>query len=100
MAVMKLIPLFRIVAFCEGLSYLLLLGVAMPLKYMAGMPEAVHVVGSTHGALFMAYLALTAGLFTKARWPLDRLPGVVLAGVVPFGTFVLDRTWLKDDAAA
>lgn len=88
--------LFRAVALCEGLSFLLLLGVAMPLKYVWAMPEAVRWTGSAHGLLFVAYAALATGLFTHLRWPLDRVPGVVFAAVLPFGTFVLERTWLRE----
>ncbi len=86
---------FRAVALAEGASFLVLLGIAMPLKYGAGLPEAVQVVGLVHGLLFMAYMALGPLLFSEARWPLTRLPGFVLAAVLPFGTFVLERRWLR-----
>jgi integral membrane protein len=90
-----LVRIFHAVAIAEGLSFLLLLGIAMPLKYMAGMPAAVHWVGSIHGFLFVAYVALAGGLFTVAGWPIGRLPWVMLASVLPFGTFVLERKWLR-----
>lgn len=86
---------FRAVAFAEGISFLLLLGVAMPLKYMAGMPQAVKLAGSLHGFLFLAYLVAAFLLFSELKWPLKRAPGVFLAAVLPFGTFVLERKWLK-----
>lgn len=90
-----LLRLFHAVAIAEGVSFLLLLGIAMPLKYMAGLPLAVHWVGSIHGFLFVAYVALALGLFAVLGWPLSRLPGVFLAAVLPFGTFVLERKWLR-----
>ncbi|MNX66317.1 hypothetical protein D3C86_974060 [compost metagenome] len=86
---------FRAVAFAEGISFLLLLGVAMPLKYMAGMPMAVKIAGSLHGFLFVAYMVAAYLLFTELKWPMKRAPGVFLAAVLPFGTFVLERKWLK-----
>lgn len=86
---------FKLIALAEGISFLLLLGVAMPLKYMAGMPEAVHWTGSAHGALFIAYVVMASLLFTHLEWPLRRAPGVFLAAVLPFGTFVLERKWLR-----
>ena len=80
-----LLRAFRGIAFAEGCSFLLLLGVAMPLKYMAGMPQAVHLVGL---------------VFTVGKWPLHRAPGVFLASVLPFGTFVMERKWLNPEAQA
>lgn len=86
---------FKAVALAEGVSFLLLLGVAMPLKYMAGMPEAVKLVGWLHGVLFIAYGILGIMLVTRLKWPLERLSGIFIAGVLPFGTFVLERKWLR-----
>lgn len=86
---------FQAIALAEGTSLLVLVGVAMPLKYLAGRPEAVHWVGSIHGFLFIAYVAVAMLLFTHLKWPVSRLPGVLLASVVPFGTFVLERKWLR-----
>lgn len=89
---------FRLVALAEGLSFLVLLGVAMPLKYALGLPEAVRWVGMAHGFLFVAYLALAPMLFVALGWPWQRLRGVLLAAMLPFGTFVLDRAWLSGPA--
>ena len=86
------------IATAEGYSFLLLLGVAMPLKYMAGFPLAVKIMGSLHGALFIAYMVAAALVFTRLKWPLSRIPGVFYAAVLPFGTFVLERKWLRDAA--
>ena len=85
---------FRAVAAAEGVSFLVLLGVAMPLKYGAGMPLAVRWVGLAHGLLFIVYVGTAILLFMRERWPWSRAPGVLLAALVPFGTFVLDRKWL------
>jgi integral membrane protein len=86
----------RLVGFLEGVSYLILLGIAMPLKYMADRPEAVRVVGSIHGALFVLFVIAVGRVWSRASWPLSRVTGALVASVVPFGTFFLDRQ-LRDD---
>lgn len=80
----------RLISLVEGVSFLLLLGVAMPLKYLAGIPEVVAVVGAAHGVLFVLY-ALAAGVLMLAlRWSPLWFVGAMIASVVPFGTFYLD----------
>jgi integral membrane protein len=86
---------FRLVAILEGISFLVLLGIAMPLKYMAGMPLAVKYVGWAHGLLFISYVVLAVPLFTRLKWPMDRVYGVGIASLLPFGTFALERRWLR-----
>jgi integral membrane protein len=87
----------RAIAFVEGLSYLVLLGVAMPLKYLAGMPLAVRVVGSLHGLLFvLLMLAIAEGWLRRGK----SLAWAVRLGVlslIPLGTFFADRALAADD---
>ena len=78
-------------ALSEGVSFLLLLGVAMPLKYMAGLPLAVLVVGWIHGVLFMLFSLVLAYVYFKHRWPFWRAAGVFVAALLPFGPFLIDR---------
>lgn len=96
MKIKKLFHLFRIVALAEGISFLILLGIAMPLKYMMGMPLAVKIMGSIHGFLFIAFVALAWNvkneLLKNYWWFLKAL----LASVIPFGTFVLDKSLKKE----
>lgn len=94
-ALSPLLCAFRAIAFAEGVSFLVLLGIAMPLKYLVGQPLAVKGVGWAHGALFVAYAVIAALVFLREKWPLSRAPGVAVAALVPFGTFVLDRKWLS-----
>ena len=89
----------RRIAFLEGISFLVLLGIAMPLKYLAGMPLAVRVAGSLHGGLFVLFLAALAHTAHTRGWSFDRISGALLASVLPFGTFVLDRQ-LRNESAA
>jgi integral membrane protein len=78
----------------EGISTLVLFGIAMPLKYFAGMPLAVRVAGSIHGGLFVLLVAMF--ILGIKRIPISpRLAGAgVIAAVFPFGPFIMDR-WLE-----
>ena len=85
-------PIFRmrVISVVEGISYLVLLGVAMPLKYLAGMPGPVEVVGMAHGILFVLYALAAVNLALALRWSPLWLLGAMVASVIPFGTFVID----------
>ena len=89
------ITIFRIVAFLEGVSYILLLFIATPIKYLSGNPEYVKLLGMPHGLLFMGYVILAFMLKIDMNWN-NRIFGVVLlAAIIPFGTFYIDRKYLK-----
>jgi integral membrane protein len=81
----------RAVALAEGVSFVLLLGIAMPLKYVWGHPVAVLIAGSVHGALFLAFCHALAQTSGAARWPRRRSAGVFVAALVPFAPFAIDR---------
>jgi integral membrane protein len=81
----------RLVAFLEGLSFIALLFIAMPLKYMADLPMAVRVTGSLHGLLFLAFVYVLFRAATEHEWSMKRSAGAFVSSLVPFGTFVLDR---------
>lgn len=85
------VSFLRRVALIEGVSFLILLGIAMPLKYLAGMPLAVRVVGSLHGVLFVALCFSLLQVLMATNWPFKRAALVFLASLLPFGPFVLDR---------
>lgn len=86
---------FRLVALAEGISFLVLVCIAMPIKYAMHIPSAVRWPGMVHGVLFIAYIVRAVPLFTRLHWPSERIYGVALASVLPFGTFVLERKWLR-----
>lgn len=90
---------FRKIAFAEGVSFLVLLLIAMPLKYFAGMPMAVTVVGSLHGVLFVAFAVYAWEVKTSYKKDLRWLMKAGLASLLPFGTFYMDREWKKEEAA-
>jgi integral membrane protein len=81
---------FRMMGFIEGASLLVLLFIAMPLKYFAGLPEAVSVVGALHGAFFIAYLFVIAYTTFKIRWSILWSISAVIVAFIPFGNIVLD----------
>jgi integral membrane protein len=89
----------RLIAFIEGCSFLLLLGVAMPLKYFFGMPLAVRLVGSIHGGLFVAFCAALLHVMIVERWSLARGFVVFASSLVPCGTFVMDPSLRREQAA-
>ena len=82
----------RLVALLEGSSFLILLFVAMPLKYLAGLPLAVRIVGTVHGVLFLLFIAALVRASIRRRWPFRRSLLAFVASIVPFGTFVFDRS--------
>jgi integral membrane protein len=80
----------RWVAKIEGVSFLVLLGIAMPLKYAAGLPIAVKVVGWAHGVLFVLFLLSLWNARRQAQLPLGLSALVFVASLLPFGPFVID----------
>ena len=86
---------FRIIAFLEGVSYLLLLFVAVPIKYNLGDPAYVKLLGMPHGLLFMAYLVLAYLLKDDQKWERKTFLIILAASVVPFGTFYIDKKFLR-----
>lgn len=85
------IAFLRNVAFIEGVSYLILLFIAMPLKYIWAQPQMVRIVGMAHGVLFVIFCASLLHTTIVARWPLGRSALIFLASIVPFGPWIIDR---------
>jgi len=87
--------IFRIVSFFEGVSYLLLLFVAVPIKYFQVDVSYVKLLGMPHGILFMLYLVLAMMLFKPMKWSYKTLAIVFAASILPFGTFYIDKKYLR-----
>ena len=81
--------LIAFVGYLEGFSFLILMGYAMPLKYIAGDPEMVSLMGSLHGGLFVAYIALLF-LGVGKHWTFTALIHGFIAAVVPAGPFLFE----------
>lgn len=90
---------FRLTAILEGISYLVLLGIAMPLKYFAQLPAAVKYTGWIHGVLFVLYITLLLKVWMQYRWSLSKVILAFIASLLPFGTFVLDSKLKKEQRA-
>jgi integral membrane protein len=89
----------RVIGFLEGLSFLILLGIAMPLKYKLGMPQAVRIVGMAHGVLFIAFIAASVQATVVYRWSVIRMFLLWLSSLVPFGTFYADYKLLRGEGS-
>jgi integral membrane protein len=91
---------FRKIAFAEGVSFLVLLLIAMPLKYFANLPMAVKVIGGLHGILFVAFIILAYIVKEEYKKNWGWIVKTFLASIIPFGTFVMDKEWKKEEAMA
>lgn len=89
-AVGKALPFFKVMAFVVGVGLLLLVA-AMIVRYGFGHPQLAQTWSPIHGFLYMVYLVATANLGFKLRWSVGKIVGVMLAGVVPFLSFWIER---------
>jgi integral membrane protein len=87
----------RIIAFTEGISYLILLFVAMPLKYFWDQPTAVKSFGSVHGLLFVLYLLYVFLCKIEYRWTLKKTLILLGISIIPFGNFYVDKHYLQSE---
>jgi integral membrane protein len=90
-----MVKILRVIALLEGLSFLILLGIAMPLKYMLDKPEMVRIVGMVHGVLFIAYIILVIIVRELKKWNLKQTFLALIASILPFGTFYADNKLFK-----
>lgn len=87
---------FRWISLIEGLSFLILLGIAMPLKYVLDLPRPVTYVGWAHGVLFVAYILTVIPTARSLKWNFGRTIFALVASLLPFGPFIFDRNLKKD----
>ncbi len=87
----------RLIAFIEGISYLVLLFIAMPLKYFFEQPQAVRSVGMVHGLLFVAYVLYVFLTKIEYRWGAAKTGLLLLISMIPFGNFYADKRWLAPE---
>ena len=93
---MNTLNIFRKIAVAEGISYILLIFIAMPLKYWAHIPEAVKYTGWAHGLLFVLYIAFFVMTWIEVKWPIGKAALIVFASLLPFAPFWVDKK-LKED---
>ncbi|RZS93914.1 DUF3817 domain-containing protein [Aquimarina brevivitae] len=92
-----MISSFRIISYLEGISYLLILFVTMPLKYLFEEPQPNKVIGMAHGILFLLYIVFTFLVKADKKWNAKVTTIVLLCSIIPFGTFWMDKKYLKRD---
>ena len=90
-----MINLFRLVAFLEGISYILLLFIAVPIKYLVNDPTYVKLLGMPHGVLFVGYIIFAIIGKNKFNWSYLKFFIISAASLVPFGTFYIDKKYLR-----
>ena len=90
---------YRVLAYVVGVGLIILVLVGVPLKYLADSPGVVTVVGPMHGFLYMVYLLATVNLAFRARWSPVKTVLVMLAGTIPFLSFVAERKVTADELA-
>ena len=86
--------LFRILAFLEGISYILLMTIGLYSKYQLNDESYVKILGMPHGVLFILYILIAFLLKEKENWNTKDLRIILLASLIPFGTFYIDRKYL------
>lgn len=90
------IGFFRIIGFLEGMSFILLMFIAMPLKYIYDQPKAVEIIGMAHGVLFVVFVLFAFYLSITKKWNLFKVTApLLLSSILPFGTFVADKKILS-----
>lgn len=82
---------FRILALIEGISFLLIFGVSLPLKYMLGYTTIPYIIGMSHGVLFVLYVIMAIELIIRRRVRFFQFLRIIIASIIPFGTFFNDK---------
>lgn len=90
-----MINIYRLTAFLEGVSYILLLFIAVPIKYLLNEALYVKILGMPHGILFILYVLLSIIAKIKYNWNFRKFLFISIASLVPFGTFYIDKKYLK-----
>ena len=90
----KSVKTFKIISTLEAISFLFLLGIAMPLKYIWDLPQMVQTVGMAHGVLFLLYIAGAVYISQKLNWTIKQLAVAVFCSILPFGPFYVERKYL------
>ena len=87
---------FRLISFIEGISFLILVFIAMPLKYLAGIPLAVKIAGMTHGILFILFIIALIMAYKKYSWNNSLTFKLFVYSIITFGFILIEKTIMKD----
>ena len=91
-----MIYIYRLIAFLEGVSYILLLLIAVPIKYLLNEAFYVKILGMPHGILFILYILFSIIAKIKYNWNFRKFLVISIASLVPFGTFYIDKKYLTE----
>jgi integral membrane protein len=91
-----MIKTLRLISYLEGLSYILLLFIAVPIKYYANNPYLVKLLGMPHGLLFVAFVILSLLNSKKYNWSFIKTVIILISSIIPFGTFYVDWKFFKN----
>ena len=89
-----MIYIYRLIAFLEGVSYILLLFIAVPIKYLLNEALYVKILGMPHGILFILYILFSIIAKIKYNWNFRKFLVISIASLIPFGTFYIDKKYL------
>lgn len=89
------LKIFRIITFLEGISYILLLFIGVPLKYIGHNEIMVKILGMPHGVLFVLYIMLALYQKKNMKWNIKDMFMILIASIIPFGTFYIDKKYLR-----
>lgn len=90
-----MLKILKVIGLIEGISFLVILFITMPLKYIFSMPELNKPVGMAHGVLFIAYVILVLVVGLERKWKISSIIWSLLASIIPFGTFYADKRFFK-----
>ena len=90
-----MIKILRVISYLEGISYVLLLFIAVPIKYYANDPSLVKLLGMPHGLLFVAFVIVSLMNSKKYDWSFVKTVFVLISSIIPFGTFYVDYKYFK-----
>lgn len=91
-----MLKIFKTVSFFEGLSYVIMLLIGMPLKYMGDNDIIIKILGMPHGILFITYVVLAIQLKSTMAWPFKKFATILVASIVPFGTFYTNKKYFSN----
>ena len=89
------LKIFRIITFLEGISYILLLFIGVPLKYIGHNEIIVKILGMPHGVLFVLYIMLALYQKKNMKWNIKDMFMILIGSIIPFGTFYIDKKYLR-----
>ena len=92
-----MIKILRVISYLEGISYVLLLFIAVPIKYYANDPSLVKLLGMPHGLLFVAFVIVSLMNSKKYDWSFIKTVFVLISSIIPFGTFYVDYKYFKNN---